>query len=279
MRAAVEHIPRPGGSAVVAFARFERGYAFHWHYHPEFELTLIAAGHGRRSVGDHLGDYRAPDLVLVGPRLPHTWEAPTLRRGEHRALVAQFANLPGLDAAEFAAVRALLARASRGLHFSPRVAVAAARPLARLVELSPARRLTALYDLLGTLARDRDARPLSSAGFTPSLDLGAATRIDAVCRWLSANARDATVARAAAAARLSPAAFSRFFRRHTGRTCASWLRELRLGRACDQLASSDRAIAAIAAEAGFRSMTNFNRSFRRLRGATPRAWRATYGNR
>ncbi|MBA3848124.1 MAG: helix-turn-helix transcriptional regulator, partial [Planctomycetes bacterium] len=78
---------------------------------------------------------------------------------------------------------------------------------------------------------------------------------------------------------LSPAAFSRFFRRLTGRTCAAWLQELRLGRACDQLASSDRGIAVIAAEAGFRSMTNFNRTFRRLRGATPRAWRATYGSR
>ncbi len=282
MRAAIEHIPRPGGTAVSAGSRVDRRYAFNWHYHPEYELTLIVAGHGRRSVGDHLEDYCAPDLVLIGPRLPHTWEALPFvgehrAAGEHRALVAHFATLPGLDAAEFASVRALLARAAAGLHFSPRVAAAAVKPFARLIGLSSAGRLTGLYDLLGVLARDRDARPLSSAGFAPALDLGAAKRIDVVCRWLSAHARDATVARAAAIAGLSPAAFSRFFRRCTGRTCAAWLQELRLGRACDQLARSDRAITLIAAESGFRSMTNFNRCFRRRRGTTPRAWRSRFG--
>jgi len=46
-----------GSQALLCFQREDPSFPFHWHYHPEFELTLIQQGHGQRLVGDGIADY------------------------------------------------------------------------------------------------------------------------------------------------------------------------------------------------------------------------------
>ena len=47
-------------------------YAWHYHYHPEYELVCVLAGNGTRQVGNHVSNYENGDLVLMGPDLPHS---------------------------------------------------------------------------------------------------------------------------------------------------------------------------------------------------------------
>ena len=44
-----------------------------WHAHEEYELHLITATRGKSFVGDHIGDFKAGDLFMTGPNLPHNW--------------------------------------------------------------------------------------------------------------------------------------------------------------------------------------------------------------
>ena len=92
MQPQLEKIRKPHNASFRAFVRQERQFPFAWHYHPEFELTLITSGRGRRFVGDHIADFREGDLVLLGPLLPHTWRSGPSSPGskQRRAIVIQF---------------------------------------------------------------------------------------------------------------------------------------------------------------------------------------------
>ena len=50
------------------------GYGATWHFHPEFQITLVLKSTGYRLVGDNITPLAPGDLVLVGANLPHVWQ-------------------------------------------------------------------------------------------------------------------------------------------------------------------------------------------------------------
>jgi AraC-like DNA-binding protein len=80
----------------------------------------------------------------------------------------------------------------------------------------------------------------------------------------------------ARAARLSPAHFSREFRREFGSTPHQYLLTRRLERAAALLRQTDRAIAEICFDVGLRSLGSFTTSFTRTYGCSPTAYRAAH---
>jgi AraC-like DNA-binding protein len=84
------------------------------------------------------------------------------------------------------------------------------------------------------------------------------------------------VAAMARAARLSPAHFSREFRRTFGETPHRYLLTRRLERAAALLRTTDRSVAEICMAVGLHSVGSFTTSFGRMFGASPTAYRATH---
>jgi AraC-like DNA-binding protein len=80
----------------------------------------------------------------------------------------------------------------------------------------------------------------------------------------------------ARAARLSPAHFSREFRRAFGESPHQYLLTRRLERAAALLRSTDRSVADICMTVGLKSVGSFTTSFQRAYGKTPTAYRAAY---
>lgn len=84
------------------------------------------------------------------------------------------------------------------------------------------------------------------------------------------------VATIAAAARLSPAHFSREFRREFGESPHQYLLTRRMERAASLLRSTDRSVADICLMVGFRSVGSFTTMFGRTFGQSPTAYRAAH---
>jgi AraC-like DNA-binding protein len=84
------------------------------------------------------------------------------------------------------------------------------------------------------------------------------------------------VATLAHAARLSPAHFSREFRRAFGESPHQYLLTRRLERAAALLRSTDRSVADICITVGLHSVGSFTTSFHRAFGQSPSAYRAAY---
>jgi AraC-like DNA-binding protein len=84
------------------------------------------------------------------------------------------------------------------------------------------------------------------------------------------------VADLARAARLSPAHFSREFRRAFGESPHQYLLTRRLERAAALLRGTDRSVADICFSVGLRSVGSFTTSFGRMFGMSPTAYRTAH---
>lgn len=80
----------------------------------------------------------------------------------------------------------------------------------------------------------------------------------------------------AALANMSRTSFSRFFRQHTGRTLSDYITDIRMGYATRMLVDTEESISEICFLCGYNNMSNFNRTFRRLKGCTPGEYRSQY---
>ncbi|RYZ00337.1 MAG: AraC family transcriptional regulator [Chitinophagaceae bacterium] len=278
MKAAFEDVEsRRGDASFVAYHLQVPAFPFKWHYHPEYELTLISRGAGRRLVGDNEAAFAAGDLVLLGPGLPHTWASGRSSRAGARAVVIQFDErfaASFLQWPESAKLATMLTASVRGLHFPARKV----RPVAAAIEALPTlqgiERTLALVRILDLLAAQKP-QPLASPYFTTAKGRETERRINKVCGHIHRHAAEPlTLATAAALIHLSPSAFCRFFKRVTGKTFSDYVNDVRIGHACSLLSGTDGSVAEAAFASGFESLTYFNRVFARKKGLSPRAYRA-----
>jgi transcriptional regulator GlxA family with amidase domain len=117
-------------------------------------------------------------------------------------------------------------------------------------------------------------RPGGQAQFSTTLALQHGdARFERLHAWIADNLRgDLSVASLADAAGMSERSFVRHYRRATGRTPARAVEQVRV-EAARQMIEAGRPVKRVAAQCGFGSEETLRRSFLRLLGATPQAYR------
>ena len=283
MRAAIQKLLAPQQSSFIYQVKSSASFRFNWHFHPEYELTLIVRSQGKRFVADNISDYQDGDLVLLGPRLPHTWQSfsDSSTRSKHIACIIQFREdflgSDFFDSLELSAIKGMLGRSAHGLCFSGPARDEAAERIVAMEKLSGLRRLTTFLEILELLARARKVTTISSPGFVPSLNHASHQRIDRVCRYVNENyTKSISQPQAADLVQMSSSTFRRKKKKTVGLTFVEYLNSLRISHACRLLIETDLSILEICHQSGFNNLSNFNRRFLKSKGVSPRQYRKSY---
>jgi AraC-like DNA-binding protein len=247
-----------------------------WHYHPEFELTYILKGKGKRLVGDEYRAFTDGDLVLLPPMIPHTWISDQPCTEECSAIVIQFpaAFLEQLlSFPEMKPLEKLTGKTGRGLQFAAQGRDEVRRLLQQMPGAGELTRFSLLLQVLQKLS-DRKSQPIASLSYKPVKPKETQQRISRVFDYVQKKFRESvSLEKAAALVHLSESAFCKFFKRTSGRTFSDYVNEIRIGHACQLLMETDLPVHAIADASGFESLTYFNRVFLRKKKMTPGQFR------
>lgn len=263
-------------NAIHAFAFEMSFFEFKWHYHPEFELTLIIKGNGMRLVGDSYLPFQAGDLVLLGSGIPHTWESEINSQECVGAVVIQFSEdfiASYMNSDAFYKIKKMLQSTVRGLFFPNSFSIVIQQKMMTIAHEKGVKQITALLNVLNDLSFE-NYETLASAFYSPKNSKENETRINTVFNYIKKNAASTILLQqAAASVHLTTGAFCKFFKRMTGKTFSDYVNEIRIGNACNLLSHTDKTIAQIALISGFENQTYFNRVFLKKKNCTPKQFR------
>ncbi|WP_405382250.1 AraC family transcriptional regulator [Maribacter sp. LLG6340-A2] len=248
-----------------------------WHYHPELEITLITKGSGTRFVGNSIRNFSSKDLVLLGSNLPHNYISHKNNiSGKQEACVLQFPSNLFETFKECDPFKAFFTDAARGIQFI--------QPSPYLLEkicsfgtLPKTMQPAALLDIIQQLFEDENRVYLSSLSYIPEIvSHKSRSKIKIITSYILENlVNKLTVQDMALKANMTGPSFCRWFKKSTGHSFITFLNLSRIELACIHLSTTDKPIQAIAFDCGFESLSHFNRTFKKLKGYSPREFRTS----
>lgn len=251
-----------------------------WHAHKEYELHLVVETRGKAFVGDYIGDFRAGDLFMTGPNLPHNWITDQIwtEPVQVRDMLVQFSHESVVKLAEgfpeFSEVLSLLKLAESGIHFEGFNPTFARGHMESIRDNIGAERILAFVRFLVRLNEHAEKKTLSAAKLIQPEGGSKQARIAQIVDYITKNFQESfSVAQAAEMAGMTEITFSRNFQTVTGHGFVEFLNRIRIGQACAMLYASDDQIITISQNAGFKNLANFNRHFLKVKGMTPSEYR------
>ena len=279
-----EITPLMGKDALYIADRRKKEFTYPIHNHEVFELNFVEHAAGvRRIVGDSnevIGDY---DLVLItSPDLEHVWEQNTCTSDNIREITVQFhldlSDDGFLSRNPFISLRKMLKEARKGLSFPMDAIMHVYQQLDTLSSVKDGfyavmQFLTILYEL----SRCKEARTLATSSYAKVEVESDSRRVLKVKNYIAKNYMDEVRLNTLAdIAGMSPSAFSRFIKLHTGRNLSEYIIEMRLGYASRMLVDTAKSVAEISFQSGFNNLSNFNRIFKKKKGCSPSEFRENY---
>ncbi|MBP5776618.1 MAG: helix-turn-helix domain-containing protein [Prevotella sp.] len=276
--------PLMGKDVLYIADRRKKEFTYPIHNHEVFELNFVEHAAGvRRIVGDSnevIGEF---DLVLItSPDLEHVWEQNTCQSDEIREVTVQF-DIDFSDNSIFSrnpfnSMKKMMDEARKGLCFPMEAIMKVYTQLDTLSSIQDGfyafmQFMTILYEL----SKCEGARALASSSFAKVEVSSDSRRVQKVKNYIDQNYRyEIRLPQVADIAGMSPSAFSRFFKLHTGRNLSEYIIDLRLGYASRMLVDSTHSIAEISFSCGFNNLSNFNRIFKKRKGCSPSEFRENY---
>lgn len=255
-----------------------------WHFHKEYELTLIEKSEGTRFVGDQISRFQPDDLILIGPNIPHLYRNSEQyyksSKPQAKSIFIHFTDdFLGkffFDLPEMKLVRRLLNRSNMGLVIDGATAEEVSRKLKEMEADNPVKRLMKLLDILIILSTSKQLTNILSQEFTVNNNKDAA-RIDLVFQFIMKHYKNEIyIEEIASKLNMSVGSFSRYFKHHTRKTFSNYVTEIRISQACQMLIEDRHSVSEIGYMVGFENQSNFYRHFKKYTALTPKEYKARF---
>jgi len=268
---------------VIRATAYTIGFRNTPNYHDYFEISWIAEGSGKFTIGNNAYPVEPDDLFINGNSDFHLLESDrsNLIRCVNMYFLPELVFRPGGNMLDFEYLSPFYAQSAsfshRIPHASPsnsQIVSSMARISRALIEKSRHYRLeakNALCEILLIMLVHYGQLPFSE-GVHPSRRQKIA-RLQHVFQHLQEHYQEkVSLEHLAEVAFMSPSYLCRFFKMTTNYTLKEYLQRIRVDKAKELLVEGKLPITQIGLEVGFESHSYFDRVFRRLTGASPREY-------
>ncbi len=278
-------IPVSSGKTVIVQEDHLPRFYPHLHRHKEAQLMWILRGKGTLIVDNSMHLFQSNDIFMVAPNQSHVFkdelDEAVRDAGVHTLSiffdpegslngVLQLPELKQLDT---------FFKESKGGFKVP--AAYCKEASAKMTSIQHAANIDQFLHFLSLLQlfSKITPRPAPLAQTTDEfITEGEGLRMANIYNYITRHyQREISLDEVAAEAHLTPQAFCRYFKKHTGVTFVTFLNQMRINEACKRLTNGNfDSISTVAYHCGFNSITNFNRVFKSVAGNSPKEYLAKY---
>ncbi|MEJ7692394.1 AraC family transcriptional regulator [Daejeonella sp.] len=257
-----------------------------FHLHPEFQLSFVIKGEGTRFVGDNAKSFRAGDLVLTGPNLPHVWRSDNKYFEKNSQLSTtviviyfhdHFLGETLHQKEEMESINRLFQKSERGLEVIGATKTTVCKMMRVLLNLTGMDSILHLLKILDVLAKSNECNFITHNHLASSNTEAETNRMNKVYGYVMKNFRQKIkLEEVAALVNMTRTSFSRYFRSRVNKSFSDFLKEIRIEYACKLLHEEKMNIDSIGYECGFQTLSNFNKQFKNVMKKQPHTYRNEY---
>lgn len=270
-------------SPISVLFREEPFFQAPFHSHPELELVYVKESFGKRIIGNSVTNFESGDMVFLGSDIPHVWlndeiYYQNINKLKAKAIVVYFnKDIFGTafyELKEAKKINSLFENAKKGLAITGKTNKLIAKKLEQLVEKQNFEVILGLFEILSILSETSDVNFINTESYTTSLDSYKKDRLTDVYQYIKENyKKEISLDEVAQIANLTPTSFCRMFKSKTKKNFIEYLNEIRISNACKQLIETDMSVSEIAYNCGYKTVSNFNKLFKKNTGNTPKEYK------
>lgn len=259
------------------------------HRHEEMQITWVEKGRGTLIVGTDMHAFEDNDVFVIGANVPHLFKSNPeyFENNDELSIMAcsLYFNPNGLLAPLFALpemsrVKQFISKFAQGFKVPAQSTKAVTDAMLKVHQSAShlvIYELVKFWDII--LQIQEPLEPICKVSSNHKMSESEGRRLSTIINYImDYYHQPIALENIANTACMTPQAFCRYFKKHTGQTFVNYLNEVRIHDACRQLTSSSfsEGISNIAYKTGFNSITNFNRVFKSVVGQSPRAYIESY---
>jgi len=248
-----------------------------FHQSNDWELSYIITGSGTRVIGNSMEVFSKGEVILIPPNLPHIWyfdEHVHDKEGKIENITIIFpGSLLKQMADTFPETSSMienLRTIKEGICFEGETLKSLQTIMTSMSVQNNIEQLSSIIKILYEIGSSNQNRVVGTFEKQTKTNL----KMREVWRFMITNyQRNIALDEVAQYVSMNRSSFCTFYKREKGQTFLAALNELRIESSCQMLRETNIPVADICYAVGFNDVPHFNRTFKKMKGETPKNYR------